>query len=46
MREMQVVTNLCGGLGRQERDIELAEDVGEEGVAGEVQQPLVLRVIP
>ena len=33
-------------LGRQERDVELAEDVGEEGVAGEVQQPLVLRVIP
>ena len=42
---MQIVTNLCGGLCRQERDVELAEDVSEQGIAGEVQQPLVLRVI-
>ena len=37
---------LCGSFNRQDRDVELTEDVSEEGVAGEVEQPLVLRVIP
>ena len=40
------VIYLCGGFNRQDWDVELTENVGEEGVAGEVQQPLVLRIIP
>ena len=40
------INYLCGSFNRQDRDVELTEDVSEEGVAGEVQQPLILCVIP
>ena len=40
------INYLRGSFNWKERDVELTEDVGEEGVAGEVQEPLVLCVIP
>ena len=38
--------DLQGRLGGEQGDVELAQGVGDQGVAGEVQQPLVLGVVP